>query len=57
MVQLKALVKYQKRKGDKAIPVNRPELVVRYHETANRSEQLLEAYLRDGGFDMQVGEV
>ena len=43
---MKSVCAYKKRKGDKAIPTKRGELVERYISTKSRSDMNLEEWLR-----------
>jgi hypothetical protein len=45
---LKALVKWKKRKGDDKIPSTKPLLLQRYLETMERMDQTLAQYLVEG---------
>ena len=47
--ELKAVVQYKKRKGDKAVPTTKQELRNRYRETVDRSDQILDTYLLELG--------
>ncbi len=54
---LKALVKWKKRKGDEAIPSTKPLLLVRYAETIDRSDLTLAQFLEENGMQHSEGWV
>jgi hypothetical protein len=53
--ELKAVVKWKKRKGDDAIPSTKPLLLQRYSETMERMDQTLAQYLEENGLQHQPG--
>ena len=53
--ELKAIVKWKKRKGDDAIPSTKPLLIQRYSETMERPDQTLEQFLEENGMQHQQG--
>ena len=68
MKLLKPLCSYKKRKGDKAIPTKRDELVERYISTKSRQDMNLEEWLhssttlfsrykRDNSIDLTMEEI
>ena len=48
--ELKAVIHYKKRKGDKAVPMTKSELRTRYNATIDRNEQTMATYLLDAGY-------
>ena len=53
--ELKAVVKWKKRKGDDAIPSTKPLLMQRYSETMERSDQTLAQFLEENGMQHEQG--
>jgi hypothetical protein len=54
--ELKALVKWKKRKGDDAIPSTKPLLMQRFSETMERIDQTLAKYLEENGLAQYLEE-
>jgi hypothetical protein len=50
--QLKAVVKYKKRKGDAALPSTKVALAQRFLDTIDRGEQSLQEFLGDAGVSL-----
>ena len=53
--ELKAVVRFKKRKGDDAMPKMKTDLINRYNATVARSDLLLGAYLIDVGHEIING--
>ena len=49
-MELKVVINWKKREGDKAIPSKVADLKIRYDETKDRSDLTLRAYLTDRGY-------
>ena len=48
--ELKAVIHYKKRKGDKAVPMTKSEMRTRYNKMIDRNEQTMATYLLDAGY-------
>ena len=54
ILELKAVVHFKKRKGDKAIPSTKPELLIRYKYMIHHSNQTIADYLVDSGHSVSI---